>query len=245
MKKSILMLGLAAAIGLTSAQAQNIPSRENEGVKKEGRIENKKQMLEGLNLTNDQRKKMQAIQKESHAKRQAIMNDNSLSQDQKKEKLADLRNDQKTTISAILTPEQLAKLNANAKSGNDGKGRRGKSANAENGESNKGVLKERNISGKDKNGLAIAGRDNRGMKDLNLTQEQKSKMKLLNEESRDKMQAIRDNSSLTSEQKKSQIQELMKDIQRKRKDILTAEQEMKWESQMNQMRKNRPLSRRK
>ena len=65
-------------------------------------------------------------------------------------------------------------------------------------------------------------------------------MKTLNEENRGKMQTIRDNSSLTQDQKKGRMQELMKETQTKRKSILTAEQWAKLQMKEQQMRTQRP-----
>ncbi|RYY67343.1 MAG: hypothetical protein EOO13_14665 [Chitinophagaceae bacterium] len=72
-------------------------------------------------------------------------------------------------------------------------------------------------------------------KDLNLTSDQSAKLKAQREASKTKVESIKANSSLTEEQKKAQIKEVMKASKADMKNILTADQMKK----MQEMKKDR------
>lgn len=72
-------------------------------------------------------------------------------------------------------------------------------------------------------------------KDLNLTADQSAKLKAQKEASKAKIDAIKANSSLTEEQKKAQVKEVMKSSKADMKNILTADQMKK----MQEMKKDR------
>ena len=72
------------------------------------------------------------------------------------------------------------------------------------------------------------------MKELNLTDAQKAQMKPIREEMRAKMEAIRQNTALTEEQKKNQMEVLHKEQKQKMEAVLTPEQRTKFE----ELRKN-------
>ena len=71
--------------------------------------------------------------------------------------------------------------------------------------------------------------------DLNLTQDQKDKMKKLREDNMSKMDAIKNNSSLTDDQKQEQMKTMREDQRKSMEAILTDEQKAK----MKQMREDR------
>lgn len=249
MKKFLLIATVAGFIGL-SAQAQTIPERKNDGINKERTVK-RGDIYQDLNLTKEQQQKLKALREDGRAQMEAIKNDDSLTQEQKKAKFETFRQDQKVKMNAILTPDQRAKMDVkmqkmkkNRKGHGDWKPdgeKRGMRKGIDDG--NKEVGKRGNRPEKDNNGLTRGGNGGRGanwMKDLNLTADQKNQMKNLNEETRSKMQTIRGNSSLTQDQKKAQMQNLMKETQTKRKSILTEEQWDKWQLKEQQMRSQRP-----
>lgn len=77
------------------------------------------------------------------------------------------------------------------------------------------------------------------MADLNLSTDQENKMKALNEQGRKEMEAIKNDASLSDDQKKSKMMEMRKAHGEKRKAILTPEQQKKWEEKMKERRKER------
>lgn len=84
-------------------------------------------------------------------------------------------------------------------------------------------------------GKEISEKKKQAYKDLNLTSEQSAKMKAQREASQAKIAEIKNNSSLTDEQKKEQIKSVMKSSKSDMKNILTEEQMKK----MQEMKKDR------
>lgn len=76
-----------------------------------------------------------------------------------------------------------------------------------------------------------AGGHRNPMADLNLSKDQENQMKTLNEDTRSKADAIKNDASLSDEQRKAKMMELRKAQNEKRMAILTPEQKKKWEKQ--------------
>src|SRR5690242_162101 len=155
-------------------------------------------MAQQLNLTQDQQTKVQDIFKQQRSQAQAIRQNTSLTPEQQKEQLKQLRESTHSQISAVLTPEQQAKM----------KELRGK-----------GFHK------------GFGG----GMAALNLTPDQHSKIQSIFQQSRSQMQALRQDSSLTSDQKRAKMQEIHQNTTAQINAILTPEQQQ----QFQQMRQHR------
>lgn len=75
---------------------------------KEGK--GKKQMFQELDLTKEQRGQLKTIRQDAKAKREAIENDDSISDKEQKEKLKALRKETDEAIQKILTKEQWKKF---------------------------------------------------------------------------------------------------------------------------------------
>jgi Spy/CpxP family protein refolding chaperone len=71
-----------------------------------------------LNLTDEQKTQIKPILQGEYKELKGVNGDSSLSDDQKKSKMAEVHESSKSQISAILTPEQKTKLAA-MKSGDD------------------------------------------------------------------------------------------------------------------------------
>lgn len=91
--------------------------KKNWSKKNEDRKENGK-MMKGLNLTDTQKAQMKANHDKMKQQRDAIKNDASLSQEQKKAKMQDLQKAERNNMSSILTPDQKAKMQADRKNWN-------------------------------------------------------------------------------------------------------------------------------
>jgi periplasmic protein CpxP/Spy len=59
-----------------------------------------------LNLSDDQKTQIKKLRENQHAQLQALRNDSSLSEDQKREKFRQVRQDTTKQIEALLTPDQ-------------------------------------------------------------------------------------------------------------------------------------------
>ena len=75
--------------------------------------------------------------------------------------------------------------------------------------------------------------------DLNLSEEQSAKLQSSRDELRQKMQALRENHSLSDEAKKEQMKELMNQRKENLRSILTDEQWKKFQEE-NQKRHSKP-----
>jgi periplasmic protein CpxP/Spy len=85
-------------------------SADTNGPAWHGRKHNRDEyMAKELGLSADQQAKMQTLRDQEHAAAKAIFNDTTLSQDQKHQKLQDLRKNFQSQRQAILTPDQLKK----------------------------------------------------------------------------------------------------------------------------------------
>jgi len=68
-----------------------------------------KGLTKNLNLSHDQKKRMDSIHADTHKQRDAIEKDNSLTQEQKQEKIKALNKQEKSKMNGVLTPEQRQK----------------------------------------------------------------------------------------------------------------------------------------
>ncbi|MEE6185947.1 hypothetical protein PIECOFPK_01044 [Mycovorax composti] len=126
MKKTILLVAIIGAFSLTSTYAQNAPAKED---KKEARGErrgpgggNMMVIYKDLNLTQEQEGKIKAINDEQREKMMALRNDNSLTDDARREKMRALMQERQEKINAVLTKEQQEKLAAKMKERGDWNG---------------------------------------------------------------------------------------------------------------------------
>ncbi|MDX1931296.1 MAG: hypothetical protein SFU56_01700 [Capsulimonadales bacterium] len=88
-------------------------------------------------------------------------------------------------------------------------------------------------AGQRQNGMA------RLMKQLDLTTEQKEKIKKIQDATKAKVQPIRDNKSLTEEQKKDQLKAISKDSMKQILEVLTPEQKAKLQELRSKQRGQR------
>lgn len=198
--KKLLTIALAFSLFTISANAQvqrNVsPSQkmQNDSTHRRGG-----KMMKDLNLTDAQKTQMKESRENMKQQRDAINNDASLTQDQKKAKMQDLGKAQRDKMNSILTPDQKAKMQA------DRTNRKG-------------------MKGGDHGGKM--------MKDLNLTDAQKSQMKANSESMKQQRAAISNDASLSQDQKKAKMQELHKTQKDQMNSILTADQKAKLKADM-------------
>jgi hypothetical protein len=91
-----------------SAQTQAAPE-QNQGAPS-ATTQQRDPVAEALNLTDDQQAKLQPIIREEMTQINAARNDTSLTQEQKQQKIDQIRQTEFPKIQAILTPEQQKKL---------------------------------------------------------------------------------------------------------------------------------------
>jgi protein CpxP len=75
--------------------------------------------------------------------------------------------------------------------------------------------------------------------DLNLTTDQQAKIKTIMETEKSKMDALRDDTSVEGDPKREKAMQIRKESQSGIRAVLTAEQQAKWDKQMEEMRNRR------
>lgn len=201
--KRIITGALALMLFAGAAQAQT-KSDTTRFHQRQGR----QMMTHQLNLTADQQAKLKSIH-DAQRKDMEAMKTKSLTADQAKQQRQALHKKYQEQLQSVLTPaqkDQLKKFQA------DRKAQGGK----------KGQWK--------KGGKDFTKRGGDFQNDLDLSQEQKDQLSKLRTDVRGQMQSIRNDQSLTQDQKKEKIQSLMKDQQEKYKSVLTKEQVEKLQS---------------
>jgi periplasmic protein CpxP/Spy len=192
--KKILVLTVAFAIAGFSLTAQQ--TREAKPHQKEGKMQHgqRRQMLKDLNLTDAQKTQLKANHEEHKAKMAELNKQDDLTVKEMNKRKAELQQEQKAKMDALFTPEQKNKMAASR-------------AEMEN------------------NRKAMAEKHSAMLKEkLSLTDDQAAKLKAQNEATHSKMKSIRDDQSLSIDQKKIQMKAIKEASKNDRKSILTAEQ---------------------
>lgn len=107
----LVSLGMVAAMAVpvTLAKSQDASAPQASG-KEMGMRGGLQAAVESLSLTDDQKAKVKDIFADAKTKHQAVANDTSLSDDQKKGKLKELREGTLAKVNAVLTPDQQTEL---------------------------------------------------------------------------------------------------------------------------------------
>ena len=215
--KRIITSALVIMLTIGAAQAQTTTDK-HQGHKKE---QNK--AFDDLNLSADQKARLQSIRENFKKQSADLKNNTSLSAEQKQTRRKELHEQFRTQSDAVLTPaqkEQMSKMKAEKK------------------EKNKDAKKDWKKDGQakaDKGNRMQRGQD--FQKELGLTADQLQKMEQIRTDFRNRFSSLRSDNSLTQEQKKSKMQELMKQQQDQMKTILTPEQIQKMQSARQQRTK--------
>lgn len=112
-----IALASSTAVSLAQTAAPSpAPAESKDCTGKKEHKRHGKDRFEALNLTPDQKTRIDALQADFRAKKEVIRSNAALSTEQKKEQVKGLREANRTQIEASLTPEQIALLHQ-AKSG--------------------------------------------------------------------------------------------------------------------------------
>jgi Spy/CpxP family protein refolding chaperone len=147
-----------------------------------------------LNLTEDQKAKFKSLNEDHRKQMQDLKKNDGITVKEWRTRMENLRKDHRDKMSSLLTEEQKNLLN-----------------------------KSRQARDKKRGDRREAGID-RMKSRLNLTDDQTTRLKESRSQMADKMKSIRENQSLTDDQKKEQVQELRKKQQETLKTILTEDQ---------------------
>ena len=206
--KRIITSALVIMLTIGAAQAQTTPDKHT-GPKKQ---HNK--AFDDLNLSADQKARLQSIREAFKKQSQELKSNSSLSAEQKQTRRKELHQQFRSQMESVLTPAQKEQMNKNKAEW-------------------KGQKKEARKDGKKDNRQVRGKGMQRGQdiqKELGLSTDQQQKMQQLRSDFRNKFSSLRSDNSLTQEQKKTKTQELMKQQNDAMKSILTPEQVEKMQS---------------
>ena len=212
--KRIISSALVIMLTIGAAQAQTTPDKHT-GHKKE---HNK--AFDDLNLSADQKARLQSIREDFKKQSADLKNNSSLSAEQKQARRKGLHQQFRSQMESVLTPAQKEQMKKNKSEWKEK--RKEAKKDFKKGDRNK------NTQGR---GLK-RGQD--VQKELGLTSDQQQRMQQVRSDFRNKFSSLRSDNSLTQEQKKAKMQELMKQQQSAMKSILTPEQIEKKQSQRKQ-----------
>lgn len=195
MKK--LMLPVLAVAFAISANAQEIPERNADHppmMHKHKGGPGQHKAMKELNLTDAQKEQLKTEKEAFQKKMEAHKKNENITVKEWKAKRESLVKEHRANVEKVFTPEQKAKMESLKKEGQA---------------KHEGMMKERAEKMK---------------AHLGLTDDQSAKLEKSRKEMGDKMRAIRENKSLTEEQKREQMRELGKKQKEEMKSILTKEQ---------------------
>lgn len=211
-----IFLGVIALVSITLSAGAQVQRQQSDNMKNHSTDDHGKfgrghgehmngMMMKELNLTDAQKQEVSSINADFKNKMAELnKHDNMTVKDFRAQKEA-LENARKTQFESILTPDQKNKLAELKNNHGDWKDREGMAGN----EGNKRMEKMQS--------------------QLGLTSDQVAKMQADRESFRSKAEAIKNNTSLSEEQKKEQFMQLRKDHEQSFKSYLSADQIKKLE----------------
>jgi Spy/CpxP family protein refolding chaperone len=107
----LVSLGMVAALSVPVALGKPQDATASQATGKENSAHDRLQAaVQSLNLTDDQKLKVQDIFADAKTKRQGLHNDASLTEDQKKAKMKELHAGTMAKLNDVLTPDQQTEL---------------------------------------------------------------------------------------------------------------------------------------
>jgi periplasmic protein CpxP/Spy len=207
------LVALAAVAGalslqpLTRAADTNEPAPPASGDRAGALRERMQETARELNLTDEQKQKLQTIVRERMEKLRDLRQDTSLSREEKMEKVKAAREEITAEVKKVLTPEQFEKW-----------------------KTKQGLLQAPAVGAAG----GLGARLQEAIKDLNLTDEQKEQLKPIYQEQTEKLRQLYQDSSLSMAEKLDKLKALHKEVGPKLKKVMNAEQYAKWEKDVDQ-----------
>ena len=206
------LIALAAVAGvlslqpLTRAADTNEPAPPAAGGRLAAQRERMQETARELNLTDEQKEKLQAIIRGQMEKLRDLRQDSSLTQPEKAEKFKTIREDIIAEAKKVLTPDQFEKWQA----------------------------KQGQLAGGAGGAGGPLARIQGAIKDLNLTDAQKEQLKPIYQEQMEKLRDLHQDANLSIPEKLTKLKAMNKEIAPKLKKVLDDEQFAKWEKDVNQ-----------
>ena len=160
-------------------------------------------MIRDLNLTDAQKQQAKVLNEDYNTKVKNLQKDDNITLKDYRAKKASFEQERKSKFQALLTPEQKDKIAQDRKARSE------------------------------KMKMVAQKRMDKMKTDLNLTDDQVAKIQEQRKNSIEQMKAIRDNSSLSEDQKREQLMDLHKGMHNSMNSILTADQIKKRDEMRN------------
>ena len=170
---------------------------------------NIRRLAQELNLTEDQQTRIRAFLDDARTQAQALRNDTALTRGQRIDRMDEIRNRTQDNIRSIFTVEQQMKADELRKQAQE-----------------RMAARQQQMADRAFNGL---------VQRLNLTESQQTTGKSYLEDQRTQLQALRDNTTLTREQRMEQARAIRQQTQDKIRSTLTTDQQQ----QLDQLRQER------
>jgi len=112
MFRGLLFLGVASSLLMPALPAKASPRNAVPQQTENRRMmrDRLQEAVNELNLTDDQKGKLKDVFADAKSKRDSIVNDSTLTQDQKKDKMKSLHEDTLSKVNDVLTPDQQTQL---------------------------------------------------------------------------------------------------------------------------------------
>jgi periplasmic protein CpxP/Spy len=111
MFRGLLFLGVASILVMPALPAKASPGKALPQTENRRMTRDKLQeAVNELNLTDDQKRKLKDVFADAKTNHDSIMNDSTLTQDQKKDKMKSLHEDTMSKVNDVLTPDQRTQL---------------------------------------------------------------------------------------------------------------------------------------
>jgi Spy/CpxP family protein refolding chaperone len=183
-------------------------AQEQSEMHRHGRHHGKEMFAKELNLTADQKKQLKDINADTHKQMAELKKNDNITVKDYNSRKEAIMKSQHEKMMALLTPDQKAQMEK--------------------------MKQDRIAKGKERHERGLQNMKTQ----LNLTDDQVSKLKASHDSFAAKSKDIRSNTSLTEDEKKTQIRELAKQEREETKSILTKEQLQK----MQELHKDRSSS---
>jgi|SRR6516225_1094639 Spy/CpxP family protein refolding chaperone len=110
MIRGVFSFALAAALTVPALPAKASAAAWPQADQKKMMHDKLQEVVNDLNLSDDQKSKIKDIFTDAKSKREAIMTDTSLTDDQKRAKMKELHTGVASKVNEVLTPEQRTQL---------------------------------------------------------------------------------------------------------------------------------------
>jgi Spy/CpxP family protein refolding chaperone len=199
---TLLAVGAGAQTSVSKQDSSNAPQDQHR------RFEGRHHGYGGdafsqLNLSDDQKTRLQALMQTAHQQSQAIRQDTTLTEEQKHEKMQQIHKDMQAQFDSVLTADQRQQLATSRQAGRvRGEGR-----------------------GMGEGRAWGAGHGMGPLAGLNLTDAQKEQLKPIFESARQKMESLKNDTTLTADQRHEQMKQIHQQVHTQISAILTPEQQ--------------------